>query len=65
VQWKRILGALSEPGEGLGSDAGGALRQAAQVVKRRGMVVLVSDLLLDPQEVDDAVRALFSTAPRA
>jgi uncharacterized protein (DUF58 family) len=58
VQWKRILAALSEPGEGLGSDAGGALRQAAQVVKRRGMVVLVSDLLLDPQEVDDAVRVL-------
>jgi uncharacterized protein (DUF58 family) len=58
VQWKRILGALSEPGAGLGSDAGGALRQAATLVKRRGMVVLVSDLLMEPREVDDAVRVL-------
>lgn len=58
VQWKRIVAALSEPGDGTGSDAGGALRQAAQLIKRRGMVVLISDLLLEPQEVDDAVRVL-------
>lgn len=58
VQWKRILAALGEPGAGAGSDAGGALRQAAQLVKRRGMVVLVSDLLLEPAEVDDSVRLL-------
>lgn len=58
VQWKRILGALAEPGAGLGSDAAGALRQAGKLITRRGMVVLVSDLLLDPQEVDDTVHAL-------
>jgi uncharacterized protein (DUF58 family) len=58
VQWKRILGALSEPGAGLGSDAAGALRQAGKLITRRGMVILVSDLLLDPQEVDDTVHAL-------
>ncbi|MBX3173211.1 MAG: DUF58 domain-containing protein [Gemmatimonadaceae bacterium] len=58
VQWKRILGAIAEPGAGLGSDAGGALRQAATLVKRRGMVVLVSDLLMEPEEVDAAVRVL-------
>lgn len=58
VQWKRILGAIAEPGAGPGSDAGGALRQAAQLVKRRGMVVLVSDLLMEPAEVDAAVRVL-------
>lgn len=58
VQWKRILAALSEAGAGLGSDAGGALRQAAQLVKRRGLVVLVSDLLLEHDEVDASVRVL-------
>lgn len=58
VQWKRILGALGESAGGPGSDAGGALRQAASLVKRRGMVVLVSDLLMEPAEVDEAVRVL-------
>lgn len=58
VQWTRILAALSEPGSGLGSDAAGALRQAGTLIRRRGMVVLVSDLLLDAQEVGDTVHAL-------
>ena len=58
VQWKRILTALADPGVGLGSDVAGALRQAGKLITRRGMVVLVSDLLLDAQEVDDTVHAL-------
>jgi len=58
LQWKRILAALAAAGGGTGSDAGGALRQAAQMITRRGMVVLVSDLLMDEQEVDDAVHVL-------
>jgi uncharacterized protein (DUF58 family) len=58
VQWKRILTALAEPGSGLGSDAAGALLQAGKLIKRRGIVILISDLLLDAQEVDDTVRAL-------
>ncbi|HET8769891.1 MAG TPA: DUF58 domain-containing protein [Gemmatimonadaceae bacterium] len=58
VQWNRILGALSDPGSGLGSDAAGALRQAGKMIRRRGMVVLVSDLLLDAQEVDETIHAL-------
>ena len=58
VQWKRILGALADPGSGQGSDAAGALAQAGKLIKRRGIVILVSDLLLDAQEVDDTVRAL-------
>lgn len=58
AQWKRILAAIAEQGQGPGSDAGGALRQAAQMIKRRGMVVLVSDLLMEPDEVDDAVHVL-------
>jgi uncharacterized protein (DUF58 family) len=58
VQWKRILAALGEPGSGAGSDAAGALRQAATLIKRRGMVVLVSDLLFESDEVDEAIRVL-------
>ena len=58
IQWKRILAALSEPGSGTGSDAAGALRRAATLIKRRGMVVFVSDLLVEPVEADDAVRVL-------
>jgi len=58
VQWKRIVAALSDPGSGTGSDAAGALNRAAGLIKRRGMVVLVSDLLLEAPEVNDAVRVL-------
>ncbi|MBX7120198.1 MAG: DUF58 domain-containing protein [Gemmatimonadaceae bacterium] len=58
VQWKRILTALAEPGSGQGSDAAGALAQAGKLIKRRGIVILISDLLLDAQEVDDTVHAL-------
>ncbi len=58
VQWKRILTALAEPGSGLGSDAAGALAQAGKLIRRRGIVILISDLLLDAQEVEDTVHAL-------
>ena len=58
VQWKRILTALADAGSGLGSDAAGALFQAGKLIKRRGMVILISDLLLDAPEVDDTVHAL-------
>ena len=58
VQWKRILTALADPGSGMGSDAAGALAQAGKLIRRRGIVILISDLLLDAQEVDDTVHAL-------
>jgi uncharacterized protein (DUF58 family) len=58
VQFSRLVSALGEQAGGPGSDAAGALRQAATLVKRRGMVILISDLLLDSAEVEDAVRVL-------
>jgi len=58
VQFSRLVSMLAEEGGGPGSDAAGALRQAATLVKRRGMVILISDLLLDAAEVEDAVRVL-------
>lgn len=55
TQWRRLVGALVQPAGGRDSDLATALGQAARLVNRRGMVILVSDLLVD---VDDAVPAL-------
>lgn len=61
TQWRRLVGALEQAGADGGarrSDVAGALRHAARVVRRPGMVVLVSDLLTDLEPVDRAVRGL-------
>ena len=58
VQWRRIIMALEEPGSGRGSDASGALLKAAQLVTRPGMVVVISDLLVDEDEMAKAVSVL-------
>jgi uncharacterized protein (DUF58 family) len=58
VHFRRILAALAEPGAGKGSDAHGALMRAARLVPRPGMVIIVSDLLIDAQETVEAVQAL-------
>jgi uncharacterized protein (DUF58 family) len=57
-QWRRLVGALDGPGAGLASSAPEALEQAARLLDRRGMVVLVSDLLMDVDGVLRAVRGL-------
>jgi uncharacterized protein (DUF58 family) len=56
--WRRVLAALEEPGAGLASSAPEALHQAARLINRRGMIVLISDLLMDPGEVERAMRGL-------
>jgi uncharacterized protein (DUF58 family) len=58
AQWQRILAALTDPAAGRGSDAPAGLAQAARLVRRRGLVVLVSDLLLEPDTVGRALREL-------
>ena len=57
-QWRRIVTALGDPGSGKATRAAEALSQAARLVRRRGMVILISDLLCDPAEVERPVRAL-------
>src|SRR5919202_4462527 len=57
-QWRRVVAALEETGAGRASSAPTALEQAARLINRRGMIVLVSDLLMDIPEVERAVRAL-------
>jgi uncharacterized protein (DUF58 family) len=57
-QWRRIVTALDDPGAGRESRASEALEEAARLIPRRGMVVLVSDLLMDPGDVVRNVRSL-------
>ena len=58
AQWRRIVGALMDPGAGRASDAPAGLAQAARLIRRPGMVVLVSDLLMDVPDVERAIRSL-------
>src|SRR3954469_7776275 len=59
--WRRVLAALDEPGAGLASSAPEALAQAARLISRRGMIVLVSDLLMDRDELEKTMRGLRAT----
>jgi uncharacterized protein (DUF58 family) len=58
AQWQRVVAALADPGSGRGSDAPAGLAQAARLVRRRGMVVLISDLLVEPEAVGHVLREL-------
>jgi uncharacterized protein (DUF58 family) len=58
AQWRRIVHALDDEGSGLASNAPDALLQAARIIRRAGMVVLISDLLMEPGEVERAIRLL-------
>ncbi len=58
TQWRRLVAALAERGGGRASDLAAALGQAARLVTRRGMVILVSDLLVDLEAALPAVRGL-------
>ena len=57
-QWRRLVAALAEPGNGRASDLAAALGQAARLVTRRGMVILLSDLLVDVDAALPALRGL-------
>jgi uncharacterized protein (DUF58 family) len=57
-QWVRLVAALEEPGAGRASHAAQALEAAGRLIARRGMVVLISDLLMDADDVVSTVRGL-------
>jgi uncharacterized protein (DUF58 family) len=57
-QWRRVIAALEEPGTGKASSAPEALHQAARLINRRGLIVLISDLLMDLRDVERAMRGL-------
>ena len=58
TQWRRLIAALAEPAGGRASNLAAAIAQASRLVTRRGMVMLVSDLLVDPEPVIAAIRGL-------
>lgn len=58
TQWRRLVAAFSKPGGGRQSDVAGSLLRAGRLARRPGFVVLLSDLLVDPQPVADSARAL-------
>jgi uncharacterized protein (DUF58 family) len=57
-QWRRIVTGLSDPGRGRASSGPEALAQAARLITRRGMIVLISDLLMEPADVEQSIRGL-------
>ncbi len=57
-QWRRVIAALEESGKGKASSAPEALQQAARLISRRGLIVLISDLLMDLPDVERAMRTL-------
>lgn len=58
TQWRRLVSALAEPAGGRASHLAEALAQTARLVRRRGMVVVASDLLVDAEPVLVALRGL-------
>jgi uncharacterized protein (DUF58 family) len=58
TQWRRLMAAFSESGGGRESNVANALLAAGKLVRRPGFVVLLSDLLTDPEPVADAARTL-------
>jgi uncharacterized protein (DUF58 family) len=57
-QWRRVVASLEDPGIGRASSAPQALHQAARLINRRGLIVLISDLLMDAPDVERAMRGL-------
>ncbi len=62
VQWRRIVNALEEGGAGEDSDMSAALVQAGKLVSRPGLVVLVSDLLVDEEATLSALKVVRAGA---
>ena len=62
-QWRRIVAAFEDPGAGRASDAAAGLERAARLSRRPGLVVLISDLLMDVPAVERSVRTLLGWRP--
>lgn len=56
MQWRRIVRALEEEGAGSDSKMAEGIQQAASLIRRPGLVIVVSDLLVDPERMESAVR---------
>jgi uncharacterized protein (DUF58 family) len=58
IQWMRIIRGLQQEGAGKDSRMADALVQAAKLIRRPGFVVLLSDLLMDKESLENALRAV-------
>ncbi|MBL8961814.1 MAG: DUF58 domain-containing protein [Gemmatimonadetes bacterium] len=58
IHWRRLMKALEEPGGGGDSQMGTAMMHAGRMVSRPGIVILVSDLLVDPEATMAGLRAV-------
>jgi uncharacterized protein (DUF58 family) len=56
MQWRRIVRALTDPGSGSDSRMAEGIQQAAKLIRRPGILIVLSDLLVDPVEMENAVR---------
>ncbi|MBT8402291.1 MAG: DUF58 domain-containing protein, partial [Gemmatimonadetes bacterium] len=57
-QWQELVRRLASLEAGGGTRAHTALRELAGRLRRRGLVILLSDLLVDPEETRTALRFL-------
>ena len=58
AHFQRLVAAMQEPGTGRESRLDLALQSASQLVRRPGIVIVISDLLLDAATVTPGMRAL-------
>jgi uncharacterized protein (DUF58 family) len=58
IQWMRIVRGLQQEGSGKDSKMADALVQAAKLIRRPGFVVLLSDLLMEKDSLENALRAV-------
>ena len=56
MQWRRIVRALEESGAGPDSRMAEGVQQAARLIRRPGIVVVVSDLLVDQDRMEQSIR---------
>ncbi len=60
IHWRRLMKAMGDPGGGGDSQMGAALMHAGRMVSRPGIVIMVSDLLVDPEATMAGLRAARS-----
>jgi uncharacterized protein (DUF58 family) len=56
MQWRRIVRALTDPGSGSDSRMADGIQQAAKLIRRPGILIVLSDLLVNADEMENAVR---------
>lgn len=56
MQWRRIIRALDDPGAGTDSRMAEGIQQGARLIRRPGLVIVISDLLVEQEQMEQAIR---------